>query len=63
MLFGATLIAPVHAIEMYMPQQDAMMLCLQEDACVRWCKEHNTVVPYSVNLTHPANVSYITPVK
>lgn len=46
-IFGTMIITPVYAIEMHMPQQDATMLCLQGDACAKWCKEYNTVVPYS----------------
>lgn len=39
------LIAPVNAIELHDSQQDVMMLCMQGDECVSWCKEHATVVP------------------
>lgn len=46
-------IAPVHAVEMHMPQQDATMLCLQGDACAAWCRAHNTVTPSSSNVTQP----------
>ena len=63
-LLGAFVITPVHAVAMHMPKQDAMMLCLQDDACATWCKEHNTVVPYSGNYHHAANASYgFTPTK
>ncbi len=39
------LIAPVNAIELHDNHQDVMMLCMQGDECVSWCKEHATVVP------------------
>lgn len=39
------LIAPVNAIELHDGEQDAMMLCMQGDECVSWCKDHATVVP------------------
>lgn len=39
------LITPVNAIELHDNQQDVMMLCMQGDECVSWCKEHATVVP------------------
>ncbi len=66
-ILGAFVIAPVHAVEMHMPQQDATMLCLQGDACAKWCKEHNSVTPYSSNATQsysPVNASHLyNPVK
>src|SRR5258708_14270292 len=63
LIFSAIVISPVNAIEMHMPKQDATMLCLQGDACAGWCKEHNTVIPYSVSPTHTVNASYMdTPV-
>ncbi len=46
-IFGTMIITPVRAIEMHIPQQDATMLCLQGDTCAEWCKQHNTVIPYS----------------
>ncbi|MEK7166340.1 MAG: hypothetical protein AAB874_06035, partial [Patescibacteria group bacterium] len=39
------LITPVNAIELHDNQQDVMMLCMQGDECVSWCKEHAVAVP------------------
>lgn len=38
---------PVHAIELQNMDKNAMMLCLEGGTCASWCKEHNTVIPYS----------------
>ncbi len=39
------LAVPVNAIELHDSQQDVMMLCMQGDECVSWCKDHATVMP------------------
>ena len=52
-ILATMVITPVHATEMHMPQQDTTMLCLQGDACAKWCKEHNSVTPYSSNVSKP----------
>ena len=52
-ILATVIITPVHATEMHMPQQDTTMLCLQGDACAKWCKEHNSVTPYSSNVSKP----------
>ncbi len=44
---GTLILVPVHAVELHADNQDVMMVCLQGDACSAWCKEHNTVRPYS----------------
>lgn len=44
---GTMILVPAHAIEIHTDNQDVMMVCLQGDACSAWCKEHNTVRPYS----------------
>ncbi|MBI3379950.1 M56 family metallopeptidase [Candidatus Gottesmanbacteria bacterium] len=41
------ILVPVHAVELHADNQDVMMVCLQGDACSAWCKDHNTVKPYS----------------
>lgn len=51
------LIAPVNAIELHDNQQDVMMLCMQGDECVSWCKEHATVVP-SMSKIQNSSVQY-----
>lgn len=51
------LIAPVNAIELHDGEQDAMMLCMQGDECVSWCKEHATVVPLQSRMQN-ASVPY-----
>ena len=46
---------PVHATEVHTNMQDTMMVCLEGNNCATWCKEHNTVIPYSSsdNASHP----------
>ena len=57
-LLAFLIITPVHAVTMQMPN-DTTMLCLQDDACAKWCKEHNTVIPYSKNSSSSVNASYV----
>ena len=46
-LLIASIAVPVHATEVHTSRQDSMMVCLEGNNCASWCKEHNTVVPYS----------------
>ena len=50
---------PVHATEVHTNMQDTMMICLEGNNCASWCKEHNTVIPYSSsdNASHPYSSS------
>lgn len=57
-LLAFLIITPVHAVAMQMPN-DTTMLCLQDDACAKWCKEHNTVIPYSKNSNSSVNASFV----
>ena len=45
-ILSGLILVPVHAVESHAESQDVMMVCLQGDECVSWCKEHNTVKPY-----------------
>ena len=54
---SGVIIVPVKAVTI-MPtnhMQDTTMICLGGEACASWCKEHNTVVPYS----NSENVSHV----
>lgn len=46
-ILSAILLTPVQAVEMQSMNQKTTMVCLSGDACTKWCKEHNTVFPYS----------------
>ena len=47
-------VAPVQAIEIHNQKQDVMMVCLQDDSCAAWCKENQSVRPFSpqVRVSH-----------
>ena len=51
MVFAIIILSPiqVQAVTLQNQKNDSMMVCLQGNACATWCKEHNTVVPYSNN--------------
>jgi len=46
-VFVILTIAPVQAIEMHQHDSDVMMVCLQNDKCATWCKENQSVTPFS----------------
>ena len=46
-LLITSIAVPVHATEVHTNKQDSMMVCLDGNNCVSWCKDHNTVIPYS----------------
>lgn len=46
-IFVILTIAPVQAIEMHHQDSDVMMVCLQNDECATWCKENQSVTPFS----------------
>lgn len=43
--FMIVAMAPIQAVEMDNQGSDVMMVCLQNDSCVAWCKENKIVVP------------------
>lgn len=48
-----SVVAPVRAVELHKGKMDTMMVCLENNACAKWCEEHNTVVPYKTNMSYP----------
>ncbi len=54
-VLATIIITPVQAVAIQgMGRNNTTMLCLSGDSCASWCKEHNTVVPFSssVNASH-----------
>ncbi len=57
-ILSTILLTPVQAIEMQSMHEKTTMVCMSGDSCAKWCKEHNTVVPFSqskpqTNASHP----------
>lgn len=57
-VFGLLLFTPVEAVKLPTQQDNSSMICLEGQACATWCKEHNSVSPYSIHYGSEDNVSH-----